>query len=275
MSDYVYPSNSFRYKLIYSFFCVFLQIDDYLLIKDTIYGKTLSMADCGNVRLIQQLNRLYSLIFYSQYSDKSCFVTEDYFYIFPNKKINQTIINKIEICSNWAILMSEIIINDGYQIEEKALYYFLLIKRISERYGVCICLPNEVAEELRSNTPFSEEMGLSYFIQAKILNIVNIEKNKIINTERIRSVYQTELCDFRDCIERIEVFGSVVRCEYNEDSDIDLIVYVNNAPPTTVEVIKKQIKAVNIIRFNRKSDIHIVKNGERKITFKGDSYEVF
>lgn len=271
------PANAFRYKLIHSFFNVFLKTNNYLLIKDACFGSDCTAYDMNAVDLVKKMSRLYSLIFYSDISDGFKEEVNDYNYVFKNNVTNDRFIAEIFNTGDLCYAMSKLILMTSYTpIDLMVLYYYLIIKKLSNQCGYYIRLPLNIMFDIQNEIKGNELMNIRYYLEGKLQKYILEEKAEDLSVGGIEKIYRSELSAYKGIITKISLFGSLIREEYTKDSDIDLIVYLNKASVKCAEKIKNAIKSINIIKFNRKSDIHIAYNEDAcGILFEGDSYDVY
>lgn len=277
MKSVYYPPNSFRYKIIHSFFSNFLGINNYLMIKDICYSHNENNYNKKEVCFIAKLSKLYSMIFYSRISNKFEQEIKDYRYIF-DRNINycdftEKIYCSNDICSILAKLMTDAELTD---VQDLAFYYFLAIKKLHAKIGYYITLPVALSYNIQDEIKNKECVNIRYYIEGQLSVLWQKEKKQTIAIGDLQHTYEHELSSLREKIEKITLFGSIARNEYTIDSDIDLIVYVKKMRTEEISAIINKIKSINIIYFNKKSDIHIVHdNYTNKVVFEGESYEVF
>ena len=171
--------------------------------------------------------------------------------------------------------LSRVLISD-LSNELKAFYYFLIIKKLQSQHGYYVRLPADLSLNLKEEITHKELENVRYYLEGQLAKMIVKEKADDFNINKLRLVYNNELTAFRESIHKILLFGSLVRGEYTKDSDIDLIVYVSNISKKEIVSIKNKIKSINIINFNRKSDVHIVQGADIcRISYEGESYEVY
>ncbi len=274
MMNISFPPNSFRYKLIHSFLSVFLGIDNYLLVKDVCYSCFCFEYDKNLVCFVEKLSRLYSLIFYTDISNGFAKEIKDYNYVFE-QNIDNDLAMEIYYSSDIYYTLSRMLISD-LSNELKAFYYFLIIKKLQSQHGYYVRLPADLSLNLKEEITHKELENVRYYIEGQLAKMIVKERADDFNINKLRLVYKNELVAFRESINKILVFGSLVRGEYTKDSDIDLIVYVSAISKKEIVSIKNKIKSINIINFNRKSDVHIVQDTDIcRISYEGESYEVY
>ena len=272
-----YPSNSFRYKLIHSYLKVFMDTTNYLLVKDVCYNCHNNEQDIYLVAFIKKLSKLYSLIFYSNVSNDFVEEKNDYVYIFRHNLESDAFVKEIYYSNDTYYLLSKLVCNMiDVNDEIKAFYYFLIIKKLKKDIGYYVVLPLNIKQILKDEINQKELYIVKSYLEGQISRKIVEERKCLLDIEILKNVYEKELIEYRDKIERISIFGSLIRGEYTKDSDIDLIVVVKELSFTETVSIKNKIKAINIVHFNRKSDIHVVEESNiSKFIFEGNSIDVF
>lgn len=276
-AEIYYPQNSFRYKLIHSYLKVFMDTTNYLLVKDVCYNYYSNEQDIYLVAFIKKLSKLYSLIFYSNVSDDFVEEINDYVYIFGHNLEGDAFVKEIYHSNDMYYLLSKLVCNMiDVNDEIKAFYYFLIIKKLKKDTGYYVVLPLNINQILKDEINQEELYIVKSYLEGQISRKILEERKYLLDIEILKNVYEKELIEYRDKIERISIFGSLIRGEYTKDSDIDLIVVVKELSFTETVSIKNKIKAINIVHFNRKSDIHVVEESDiSKFIFEGNSIDVF
>ena len=276
-AEIYYPQNSFRYKLIHSYLKVFMDTTNYLLVKDVCYNYYSNEQDIYLVAFIKKLSKLYSLIFYSNVSDDFVEEINDYVYIFGHNLESYAFVKEIYHSNDMYYLLSKLVCNMiDVNDEIKAFYYFLIIKKLKKDTGYYVVLPLNINQILKDEINQEELYIVKSYLEGQISRKILEERKYLLDIEILKNVYEKELIEYRGKIERISIFGSLIRGEYTKDSDIDLIVVVKEISFTETVSIKNKIKAINIVHFNRKSDIHVVEETDiSKFIFEGNSIDVF
>lgn len=277
LAEIYYPQNSFRYKLIHSYLKVFMDTTNYLLVKDVCYNYHNNEQDIYLVAFIKKLSKLYSLIFYSNVSDDFVEEINDYVYIFGHNLKSDDFVKEIYYSNDMYYLLSKLVCNMiDINDEIRAFYYFLIIKKLKKDTGYYVVLPLNIKQILKDEINQKELYIVKSYLEGQISRKILEERKYLLDIEILKNVYEKELIEYRDKIERISIFGSLIRGEYTKDSDIDLIVVVKELSFTETVSIKNKIKAINIVHFNRKSDIHVVEETDiSKFIFEGNSIDVF
>ena len=272
-----YPQNSFRYKLIHSYLKVFMDTTNYLLVKVVCYNYHNNEQDIYLVAFIKKLSKLYSLIFYSNVSDDFVEEINDYVYIFGHDLKSDDFVKEIYYSNDMYYLLSKLVCNMiDINDDIKAFYYFLIIKKLKKDTGYYLVLPLNTKQILKDEINQKELYIVKSYLEGQISRKILEERKYLLDIEILKNVYEKELIEYRDKVERISIFGSLIRGEYTKDSDIDLIVVVKELSFTETVSIKNKIKAINIVHFNRKSDIHVVEETDiSKFIFEGNSIDVF
>lgn len=277
LAEIYYPQNSFRYKLIHSYLKVFMDTTNYLLVKDVCYNYYSNEQDIYLVAFIKKLSKLYSLIFYSTVSDDFVEEINDYVYIFGHNLESDAFVKEIYHSNDMYYLLSKLVCNMiDVNDEIKAFYYFLIIKKLKKDTGYYVVLPLNINQILKDEINQKELYIVKSYLEGQISRKILEERKYLLDIEILKNVYEKELIEYRDKIERISIFGSLIRGEYTKDSDIDLIVVVKELSFTETVSIKNKIKGINIVHFNRKSDIHMIEETDiSKFIFEGNSIDVF
>lgn len=200
---------------------------------------------------IRQFHQFMLLAFSNKYNYED--IIEDYIFVFKEKisANDQELLKKLFNEAHNRSIKDLVDLCLKQTNNKKAFLIFCIISlKINEKLDDYINIPFDFFDSIQSIT--NNEL-IDTYVEYYIDSLR--QHHQILLKEFIMEKYKSDVTFFKSIgIKKVFLFGSIANGDYNDYSDIDLVVDISNDKYTDA---KHKIVEYNYNNFGRKSDIHI------------------